>query len=300
MKYLISLILILLLIVVGVYWFVNRELTDFSVDIGLGDTAETVENSWKFAVIGDTEDVRPVTEEIISSLAEQDLAFVVHLGDVSSHGDAAEMNAVKELFDSLPFPTYYIPGNNDLVYDEALEIKTPEVYKSVFGDELWSSFNFENAHLVLLDNSYRRYGFPDEELEWLKTDLDGVGLDEADLDEANADENPPQYTFLFYHRPLDVPGQQLFGDDETPHSREQNEKFKTLISNYTITRIFNGHLHTTMSYTMNDIPVTVTGGGGALPQNYLGGEDAALFHYYIVYVPSEGDAKPQLERIEFK
>lgn len=243
-------------------------------------------DEWQFAVIGDTEDVRPVNERMIADMKKRPLAFVVHVGDISSHGDEEALQQVQALFNTLSFPTYTVPGNNDLVYDETLEIKTPARYQQIIDERLYYSIDYRQTHIVLLDNSYRRFGFPDEELAWLKKDLE---------------KNTQPLTFLFFHRPLDVPGQQLFGDDETPHSREQNAKFKELIAGYNISHIFNGHIHIPFSYTLNEIPVTITGGGGALPQDILGGADAALFHYYIVTVnESQSAASYSLERIDFE
>ncbi len=283
----IALSLLLLCIVVAGGWFVNRELKDFLSVAPADQTAKADDpNTWQFAVIGDTEDMRPITETMRAEMAERNLDFVVHVGDISSHSDPEQLRAVKNLFATLPFPTYYVPGNNDLIYDETLEIKTPKHYQEIIDERLYYAFDHENAHFVLLDNSYRRYGFSDEELAWLEEDL-------------NANTKP--FTFLFFHRPLDVPGQQLFGDDETPASREQNEKFKALIAQYNITRIFNGHIHTALGYTVGTsaIPVTVTGGGGALPQEILGGEDAAFFHYLIITVGSD-NTTPVMDRVEFE
>jgi predicted phosphodiesterase len=274
MKYWILILTFLLIIVLGAAWFVNREFQALTAVGKKEEPAHQQTPSWQFAVIGDTEGVHSVTRDLLDDMRERDLAFVAHVGDISATGDEAQMREVIELFSTLPFPTYFVPGNNDLVYNEQLEIRTPELYQAVVNDELYYAVDHESAHIVLLDNSYRRYGFADEELEWLENDLQ---------------KNVRPLTFLFFHRPLDVPGQQFVGDDETTNSRAQNEKLKTLLSQFSIDHIFNGHLHTSLSYTLNDIPVTVTGGGGALPQDFLGGKDAALFHYYIVNVYENGN-----------
>lgn len=256
----IILLLSVLLIVIGTVVFVNRR----------EEQATAASRSWQFAVIGDTEGLRPVTEALLTDMAQRDLAFVVHVGDVSSHGEVDELTRVKERFSKLPFPTYYVPGNNDLTYNETIERKTLAHYTEAIDTRAYYSVDYEQVHLVLLDNSYRRIGFSDEELTWLQTDLDAAR---------------DKLTFLFYHRPIDVPGQALFGDDETADSRVQNEAFKSLIAQYSIAHIFNGHLHTTLPYQLTEqIPVTITGGGGAAPQPMFGGEKNALYHYYIVHV----------------
>jgi hypothetical protein len=266
---------------------VNRELKTFFALAPQSNNANAANpNTWQFAVIGDTEDMHPVTETILADMAQRDLSFTVHVGDISSHSDPVLLQAVKDAFAALPFPTYYVPGNNDRIYDDALEIKTLKNYEEIISSETYSSFDYKNAHFILLDNSYLRYGFPDEELTWLENDLKT---------------NTQPFTFVFFHRPLDVPGQQFFGDDETPNSRIQNEKFKTLIAEYNITHMFNGHIHTALGYHLGttNIPVTVTGGGGALPQEFLGGEDAAFFHYLIVTV-GDNDTDPTFDRVSFE
>lgn len=300
MKTFVAVIIALLLILGGAYWFVDSELSEIkqTAETALSDTvadavseavseaadSEIPTDVWSFAVIGDTENYSQVTANALDDMKERPLEFVVHLGDLVSHGEAEEFTKILDAFAELPFPTYYIIGNNDLVYNEELEIKTPDRYQELVDEDLWYSIDHENAHLAFLDNSYLRYGFPDEELDWLRDDLDAADSD---------------FTFLFYHRPLDVPGQNWFGDDETPHSREQNEKFKALIAEYEIDRIFNGHLHMTLRYLLDDIPVVVSGGGGAIPQGLLGGEDAAYFHYVIAHIPRDG-SESVLEIIEIE
>ncbi len=280
--FLISL-LILISIVVGVGWFVNTNINTEFVENAIDHVIEPKADSWQFAVIGDVEGMRDVSRAMIEDMKTRDIEFLINVGDVGSKPDAAEMQGVVDAFATLPFETYYVPGNNDLIYNETLEIKTDELYREIVSETTYQSFDFKDAHLILLDNSYRRYGFTDEELTWLESDFA---------------KNTQKHTFLFFHRPLNVPGEQLFGDDETTFSREQNDTFKILISQYTIDRIFNGHLHTNLSYRLDATPVTITGGGGALPQEMLGGADAAFFHYVIVTV-YEDETPPVLDIVEF-
>lgn len=324
MKAFTKLFFLFFVILLAVFWFGKNDLGNF-ISFEIKRTA-IVENSnvatenlnnleegesWSFAVIGDTEGIRPVTERMVKNMAKQDIDFVVHLGDLTQTAEIEDINAVLDLFDTLEIPTYYIPGNNDLVYDEVIERKTRTRYTTLVNNNLHYSFLHNNSHFIFLDNSYRRDGFIDEELSWLKSQLEDaqpiveageVAITSGDTTTTSAlKKRVASYdnTFLFYHRPLDVPGQQLFGDDETAASREQNKQFKDLIADYEITRIFNGHLHTTLSYTLDSIPVTISGGGGAVPQSILGGEKAAFYHYYIVHIPADGTT-PLLELVDFE
>ncbi|MFH1426226.1 MAG: metallophosphoesterase [Candidatus Kerfeldbacteria bacterium] len=284
MKTLIIISGFILLIVVGLYWFVNSAIDEFDIFTKPLPEVEGNTEYWSFGVIGDTEGLSLVTQTIINAMAEQDLEFAVHLGDIAGSPDSAQIKNVMRAFDKLPYPVHYIPGNNDLSFEESTQEKTTDLFTSIVYWDTYRSLDEKNAHIVLLDNSYRRYGFYDEELEWLREDLDN---------------NTQEHTFLFYHRPIDLPGEEWFGDDETTYSRGQNKKFIELISNYEINRIFNGHLHTTLSYAINNIPVTISGGGGGKPQKLFGGEKAAVYHFYIVHVPVDG-SRPAIEIVEFR
>ncbi len=289
MKSFTAVFIILILILTGVFWFVNRELATFPsfTTESNRENKKTVGkdfDGWRFAVIGDLEGPNGMTDTILNQLSQENIEFVIHTGDIVNTGEEKEKRknilTMQEKIDTLPFPFYTLPGNNEMVYDENLEIRTHALYKELINENLYTQFDFNNVRFFLLDNSYRRFGFDDTELQWL---------------EKNLKNNSQPFTLLFYHRPIDVPGQEFFGDDETKFSREQNAKFKNVIQNYTIDHIFNGHIHSTLQYNLQGIPVTVSGGGGAIPQAILGGEDAAFFHYYIVSVPNDPRQKIKTE-----
>lgn len=265
-------------------WFVNSTFNEFTADTASLSTQKNYDY-WSFAVIGDTEDMRPITKRMIDDMATQSIDFVVHVGDVSSAADEVNMTTVRDAFSALPFPTYYIPGNNDLFFDEHTQLRSAATYSAVIQQPLNQHITHRNAQLLLLDNSYRKYGFTDETLAW--------------FDEALTSNTSP-FTFLFFHRPIYLPLEDLFGDDETPYSREQNKKMRERFSRTSVDYIFNGHIHTYLPYTLDGIPVVVTGGGGALPQTLLGGASAAYFHYLIVHVPHDAAGTPWVEVKRFE
>lgn len=316
MKKFLLIFVVLIAVLVAVFWYANSELQSF---LSAGLTNETVIRNandaagrdedidgWKFAVIGDTEGASVATQQMVDDIATRNIAFVAHLGDLADAPPVREeMEEVMALFDELEVPTHYIIGNNDLVYDEVTERKDRDLYHEVVREDDYYAIIHENAHLLFLDNSYRRDGFPDEELAWLEEQLETEQPRFVGDGEAGGGSSPYRtfnqpYTFLFYHRPISVPGESLFGDDETSNSRKQNAKFRTLLQEYNITRIFNGHLHTTFNYTMDGIPVTVTGGGGAEPQSIFASTDTAFFHYYIVTVPYDTSKEPLLDLVSFE
>lgn len=221
-----------------------------------------------FAVFGDNEGTGPVLDAIIEQINARNPDFIVNVADLTSHAETGEFAQVAEAFRRFRAPVYTVVGNNDILGDSARTL-----WRGAFGQERWYSFTAGDAHFVFLDNADRRVGFPEEELSWLR----------ADLAASTAKE-----TFLFFHRPFGLPLEDIVGDDETPASRASNEEFREILRTAAVSHIYTGHVHTYLPFTLEGIPATVTGGGGALPQRLLGGEASAFYHFLIVTVGQDG------------
>ncbi len=256
-------------------------------DIGGKNTPGAEASSrFRFLVMGENEGVNPVFETILNEAKGRQAAFLVHVADLTPRSDPADFAKVHELLETLPFPYYTAVGNNDIVGD-------PERsrYRSVFSTaalglepsaHTYYSFTHENAHFIVLDNADRKVGFSEEELAWLQADLQS---------------NQARWTFLFFHRPIQVPFSEFYGDDETAASRASNEAFLSIIGAYPITHIYTGHLHTLFSYSLGSIPVTITGGGGAAPHAAYGNILGTQYHYLEVEV-SETEVTQMVHRLE--
>jgi hypothetical protein len=243
-------------------------------------------SGFRFLVMGENEGDNPIFRTILDQASALDAAFLVHVADLTPSSDPADFSRVKDLLDTLPFPYYTAVGNNDIVKDTERS-----KYRALFStkalglpesNRTYYSFNYENAHFVVLDNADRKVGFSDEELSWLAADLAATNQ---------------QWTFLFFHRPVDVPVFGVFGDDETPTSRKSNERFVELISRYPIARIFNGHVHTFFTYDLGSIPVTISGGGGAAPHPSYGSILGPQYHYLEISV-TDKEVTQTVHRIE--
>ncbi|OGY79661.1 MAG: hypothetical protein A3B74_02720 [Candidatus Kerfeldbacteria bacterium RIFCSPHIGHO2_02_FULL_42_14] len=221
-----------------------------------------------FIVFGDNEGVNPIVERILEDAKKLGVDFVVNVADLTSHGKKAEYQAVAETFQQAGVSYYAAIGNNDLGKPISRAL-----FQQYIRPQTYYSFDAGPAHFVILDNADRKVGFDTAQLTWLKADL-------------NSQKQP--YVFLFYHRPVNVPFTEYTGDDETPASRSSNADFVSIIKTYLITRIYNGHVHLYFPYHLEDIPVRITGGGGAPPQSFLGGESSAFFHYIKVIITEDG------------
>lgn len=222
---------------------------------------------WSFLVIGDNEGINPAFDEFITAAKKSNAKLLIHTGDLSSGGQREELIQVKNLLTSLPFKYYPVLGNNDAGPANAYNTQN---YQEVFGSELYSSFDFQNSHFILLDNSNRKVGFSDAELAWLAQDLENA--------------KSSAHIFIFMHRPFALPLAAITGDDETKTSRTSNAKFVELINKYKIDHIFTGHLHNYFTYDLGGVETTISGGGGAVPQSLLGGTASAYYHYLEVTI----------------
>ncbi|MEK7631750.1 MAG: metallophosphoesterase [Patescibacteria group bacterium] len=252
------------------------------VDALLPNFATNRTPSQTFAVIGDNEGSNPVYDDLIRQIAaDSAIQFVLHVGDATSTGAAAELQALKTLHEKLGLrvPVYMVPGNHDIIDDQATQAWSKNV------GERWRSLDVGNVHLVLLDNADRKVGFPTDELDWLEKDLaDSPSRRLAD-----------SVTILAFHRPFNYPLANILGDDETRTSRASNERFMQILAANPVDYIFTGHVHTAIDYTMvlerdaNDriaksVPVTVSGGGGQPIQAAFGGLLKEKFHALKVEV----------------
>lgn len=236
-----------------------------------------------FSVMGDNEGAGPVFKKIIEEINSSNIELVVHVGDSTARAQESDFQAVKAELDKLTVPFYPAIGNNDLV-----KPTNPALWQEYFKSDLYYSFNYQNSHFVILDNSNRLVGFDQAQLDWLDNDLAS---------------NKQDHTFLFFHRPVNIPLESFFGDDETNASSKSNEEFLKIIDQYEIDRIFCGHVHLYFAYNLltssnKKIPVTITGGAGASPQSILGGESSAFYHWIAIEVYEDGEIVQSIEEID--
>lgn len=218
-------------------------------------------------MIGDNEGLNPTLEHILTALEDEDIETLVDVGDLTSSGDAQELTAVLNRLSEQSYSAHVVVGNNDLGPSSQPD---STAFREIVRDPTYTSFNIRNAHIVLLDNANRRIGFSPEELTWLAADLTN---------------NVQPVTLLFMHRPIEVPFENIIGNDETKASRQSNQQFLNIIQQHPVDRIFTGHLETFLEYDLHGTPVTVTGGAHNRPdQTGFGASLPAMPHFTLISV----------------
>jgi 3',5'-cyclic AMP phosphodiesterase CpdA len=277
-RYTILVVVILFLIILTTigYFLFSKKLKEFlNSENSIAEVANTYisykkgeEDGFSFAVLSDSESGEGTTSQIykniISSINESEAKFLIHIGDFTGRGLDLEYQEFTEfMHNNSKIPYYVAPGNHDILQDK--ETKTN--FKKYF-ENLYYSFDYSNAHFIILDNSNNKYGFDTDQITWLENDLK---------------ENQEKQIFVFMHRPIDIPYANKIdvSDGATKAAKESYTNFRELLKKYKVTEIFAGHIHIYISYRLENVPVIITGGAGSEP-NLPFWENVGSFNHYIM------------------
>lgn len=198
-------------------------------------------NDFHFSIVGDrTGGAQP---EIYGRIwREIDLLhpdFVINVGDTIEGGrDAsaeAEWRGLRPLWDRYShFPLYFTPGNHDIWSSQSLEI-----YKQQTARPNFYSFNYQDAHFTVLDNS-RSLDLTDSQLQFLRQDL-----------EANRGRGPK---FVFFHKPFWLAYLKLGSGEFALHQMARK---------YNVDYIISGHGHQFVHMVRDGVVYLEVGSSGA-------------------------------------
>jgi len=225
-----------------------------------------------FVIYGDTRTYPERHRAVCEGIAAEDPAFVVCSGDLLANGEVWELWK-REFFDpAMPYLSksvlWPVRGNHEgdaVFYRELFDLP---------GNELYFSFDFGNAHFIVLDNyvgDERR-----EMLDWLRADLA---------------QNRADWTFVCYHEPtFNIGGH---------GSRWGERDFLPVLEEHGVDFVVTGHSHLYERF----VPIgpagkkplihVVSGGGGAptypaVPSPILaGGIGQSELHFCVFYL--DGD-----------
>ncbi|HEX5229615.1 MAG TPA: metallophosphoesterase [Bryobacteraceae bacterium] len=181
-------------------------------------------NDFRFAILGDrTGDAQPgVYEQIWREVDAGRPDFVINVGDtiqgVNDATAASEWRALLPLWSRHRYPMYFTPGNHDIWSAE-----TRAVYEKQTGRPAFYSFDFQNAHFIVLDNSRvpdLSFDLPADQMQFLERDL-----------ERSRDRNPK---FVFFHKPLWLIPVKL---------QDSRFAFHQLMTKYGVGFVVSGHGH---------------------------------------------------------
>ena len=177
-------------------------------------------NDFRFAIVGDrTGSAQPgIYERIWREIGQEKPDFAINVGDTIEGGSderaRSEWRELRPIWSRYGFPFYFTPGNHDIWSARSLEI-----YKTETGRPNYYSFNYQDAHFTVLDNS-RSLDLTDSQLKFLEDDL-----------KANQERRPK---FIFFHKPYWLAFLKL-GSGEFP--------LHQLARKYGVNYVISGHGH---------------------------------------------------------
>lgn len=236
---------------------------------------------WSFGVVGDTRNDRNgVFPRILAAVAESDMEFLIHTGDLEYKGGAKSWEAFRRRTAGFSKPLHVVIGNHEVRGGTAKE------FAAFFGLPGSSySFTHKNAHFVVLDNAGGR--FPKGTLDWL----------DREFSRHPKSRNGIRFFVLAMHAPPKT-------DSIAPHGMdarygEQSEKLRQILSSHKVDLVLCSHEHMHLVEEWNGIKVIVSGGGGApmFPFQRYGfyrvdlASDGAV-REALITIPAQGPAAP--------
>ena len=193
--------------------------------------------SYKFAVIGDTQGFTSFYEGLIKNASSLNYAFILHLGDITPFGTQCQFEKFNRITRQSKKPIFFTPGNHDVKQEN-----TSEQYEKYFGKTDYS-FIYGGILFISLDSS--RGFFTENNFIFLKTLL-------------------TQYQVLpkiiFSHVPIFDPRE---NNDHSLLNKSQPERFFNLIQNQNVKIVLSGHIHFFNYTEINGMHFIISGGGGA-------------------------------------
>jgi len=231
-------------------------------------------DDFKFAILGDrTGGAFPgAYQEAWKETAADHPDFVINVGDTIQGGndetlDSEWQHIQESLVPYRKYKFFFVPGNHDV-----WSLASAQAFEKYTGRPLHYSFNYGQAHFVVLDNS-RSDSLSFEELSFLKRDL-----------EMNQKQ---KLKFVFFHRPSWILKVVLQNPDFPLHK---------LALQYGVKYIICGHIHEMLRFELDGVTyLSMASSGGHLrePRTY---ERGWFFQHTLVTV-HEDTAEFQIKEL---
>lgn len=227
--------------------------------------APNINGAYRFAVIAKTNNAE-AGQRTYGALAKrmgaQNTQFSLHLGDAVSGGDARQLELFREQLKAFPFPTYALPGGDDLAGDGR------KAWARLFG-AVPLSFKVDKDRFLMLDNAAGTLR-PDQRA-WLARSLQSASDERA------------RHIFVFLNKPLVDPRP---GINRGMKDVNEVRSLLALFQKHGVRTVFAGHLPLYARETRRGVDYVVTGGGG---DKLYGKPQQGGYHHYV-QVEVNGDA----------
>lgn len=218
-------------------------------------------NDFRFSILGDrTGGAQPqIYGRVWREVDMLHPDFVINVGDTIQGGKDAtaptEWQELRPLWQRYNhYPLYFTPGNHDVFSDTSRAL-----YEKETGRPSFYSFNYQDAHFTVLDNS-RTSDLSADQIEFLEKDL-----------AAHKDKNPK---FVFFHKPYWIALLKL-GSGEFP--------LHQVAKKHGVQHIISGHGHQFVRMVRDGIAYMEVGSSGGTMQRALeqghGFKEGRFYHH---------------------
>jgi predicted phosphodiesterase len=222
-------------------------------------TNDTGGTSFTFAVMGDSQGNTLVLDEVVTAINERNPDFVLHLGDTVPKALDGLLDVFVGAIDQLDAPIWIMPGNHDVMYNDTIfyEYFDTGDYYLDRGD----------CRFISLDSATQ--DITDDQFSWLCDVLN---------------ESEGKRLFVFSH----VPSYDPRGGEDEPHTLDDPSdctRFQSIMSDYEIDYVLNGHIHIYHEEVMNETQYIISGGAGAAL--YAPPEEGGYHHFLMFTVTGD-------------
>jgi hypothetical protein len=220
-----------------------------------------------FAVTGNTSPASPFTgypeklEQVFGSINADNPMFVIHTGNIIQGGPgdvgitANDITRQYQMFlqqkKSLRPILHILAGERD-IYDGSLEL-----FSQFTGEKFYYSFNYGNAHFILLHILNGKHAMDNEQRKWLERDLETHRYDAA--------------IFIFSHYPI-------LSSPQSGIRYRDGDKLHELFARYPVKAVFSGSVKNLYEYEKDGIRYTAAGCFGFNSEDW----HWSFNQYYIV------------------
>ncbi len=222
-------------------------------------------------ILGDNRNGYGTFSQIINQVNGINPAFVIDNGDLVYGGEPNRYRLFYETVSKLQVPLYTTLGNHDIRENGR------EIYTQLFGPPYYS-FDYLNNHYVFLDSSRgwtEKRAIPDEEYQWLETDLQHAQgkrifvishIPPTDPRSNTAPNTYPDLTQTQKTSFLQNEMNKLSGTSNIDHAyndKEEAKRFESLMTKYKVDTVYLSHIHSFFSFVKDNVRYIITGGSGA-------------------------------------
>jgi len=191
-------------------------------------------------LVSDSHEDNQMLQEALARLAESEVDFVVHLGDLSRVGTKAELQLAQSVLLESGIDYAVVPGDHDLWASEGLLF-----FQEVFGVP-YQLVSRSGVCLLLIDDSSVSTGIDQTQWDWLV---------------ANLGADCPYGMYSFMHIPPYHPSSNRAMGEKSAAVKRQARELLSLLAEQGVKEVFSGDIHLSSRFydVETDLPITVVG-----------------------------------------